>query len=52
MGGLLSVTFSDIFVVKMENDVAIPSKPIFHSRFANEIYSRQKLRANVLFEHN
>ena len=52
MGGPLSVTFSDIFMAKMENDVAIPSKPIFYSRFENEIYSRQKLGANVLFEHN
>ena len=27
MGGPLSVTFSDIYIVKMENDVVIPSKP-------------------------
>ena len=27
MGGTLSVTFSDICMVKMENDVPIPSKP-------------------------
>ena len=26
MGGQLSVTFKDIYMVKMENDVAIPSK--------------------------
>ena len=26
MGGPLSVTFSDIYMVKMENDVVIPSK--------------------------
>ena len=30
MGGSLSVTFSDIYVVKMENDVVIPSKPTFY----------------------
>ena len=29
MGGQLSVTFSDIYMVKMENDVAILSKLIF-----------------------
>ena len=30
MGGQLSVTFSDIYVVKLENDVVISSKPIFY----------------------
>ena len=29
MGGPLSVTLSEIYMVKMENDVVIPSKPIF-----------------------
>ena len=29
MGGPLFVIFSDIHIVKMENDVVIPSKPIF-----------------------
>ena len=28
MGEPLSVTFSDIYMVKMENDAVIPSKPI------------------------
>ena len=32
MGGPQSVTFSDIYIVKMENDVAKPSKPIFYCR--------------------
>ena len=50
MGGPLSVTFSDIYMVKMENDVVIPSKPIFYHRFVDDIYSRQKLGDNVLFE--
>ena len=49
MGGPLSVTFSDIHLVKMENDVVISSKPIFYLRFVDEIYSRQKLGDNVLF---
>ena len=30
MGGPLFVTFSDIYMVKMENDIVIPSKPIFY----------------------
>ena len=49
MGGPLSVTFSDVYMVKMENDV-IPSKPIFYGRFEDDIYSRWKLRDNVLFD--
>ena len=47
MGGPLSVTFSDIYMVKMENDVVTPSKPIFYCRFLDYIYSRQKLGDNV-----
>ena len=50
MGGPLSVTFSDIHMVKMENDVVIPSKPIFYRRFVDDIYSRRKLGDNVLFD--
>ena len=49
MGGPLSVTFSDIYMVKMENDVVMPSKPIFYWRFLDDIYSRRKLGDNVLF---
>ena len=50
MGGPLSVTFSDINMVKMEDDVVILSKRIFYRRFVEDIYSRQKLGDNVLFE--
>ena len=50
MGGPLSVTFSDIYMVKMENDVVTPSKPIFYRRFVDDIYTRQKLGDNVLFD--
>ena len=50
MEGPLSVTFSDIYMVKMENDVVIPSKPIFYRRFVDDIYSRRKLGDNVLFD--
>ena len=49
MGGPLSFTFSDIYMVKMENDVVIPSKPIFYRRFVDDIYSRRILGDNVLF---
>ena len=50
MGGPQSVSFSDIYTVKMENDVVIPSKPIFYPRFVDDTYSRQKLGDNVLFD--
>ena len=50
MGEPLSVTFSDIYMVKMENDVVIPSKPIFCYRFVDDIYRSWKLGDNVLFD--
>ena len=50
MGVPLPVTFSAIYMVKMENDVVIPSKPIFYRRFVDDIYSRRKLGDNVLFD--
>ena len=50
MGGPLSVTFSDIYMVKIENDVVITSKPIFYCRFVDNSYSRRKLGDNVLFD--
>ena len=36
-------------MVKMENDVVVPSKAIFYWRLVDDIYSRQKLGDNVLF---
>ena len=50
MGGQLSVSLSDIYMDKMENDVVIPSKPIFYRRFVDDIYGRRKLGDNVLFD--
>ena len=43
MGGPLYVTFTQNYVVKMENDIVIPSKPIFYWRFLEDIYSRRKI---------
>ena len=34
----------------MENNVVIPSKPIFHRRFVDDIYSRRELGDSVLFD--
>ena len=50
VGGPLSLTFIDIYMVKMKIDVVIPSKPIFYCRFADDIYSTRKLGDNVLFD--
>ena len=48
--GPLSGTFSYIYLVNMENDVVTLSKPMFYHRFVDDIYSRRKLRDNVLFD--
>lgn len=42
MGRPLSVTLSDIYLVKMENDIVIPWKYILYWRFADDIYSRKE----------
>ena len=42
MGGPLSVTLSDIFMIKIENDIVIPTKPIFYRRYVDDIYNRRK----------
>ena len=48
MGGPLSVTFAEIHVIRMENDIAIPLKPIFYRRFLDDIINQRK--RNVLDE--
>ena len=50
MEGPLSVTFSDIYMVTMENNVVIPPKPVFNRRFVDDINRRRKLGDNILFE--
>ena len=51
MGGPLSVTFSDIFMIKMESDIVIPHKPLFYCRFVDDIYyRRKKFQRDELFE--
>ena len=42
MGGPLPVTFSDIFMIKMESEIVIPHKPLFYRRFVDDIYNRRK----------
>ena len=42
MGGPLSVTFSNIFMIKMENYMVIPKKPILYRRYVDDIFNRRK----------
>ena len=42
MGGLMSVVFPDIYVCKMQKDIAIPANPIFYNRYMDDTYVRRK----------
>ena len=42
MGGSLYFTLSDIWMVKMENNIVIPHKPIFYKRYVDDIINRRK----------
>ena len=49
MGGPLSITFAEIYMVRMENDVVIPLKPIFYRRFDDIINHCKKNVPDELF---
>ena len=50
MGGPLSVTLSDIHMMRMETDVVVPIRPIFYKRYVDDIYNRrQKNTCDVLY---
>ena len=49
MGGPPSVTFSDTYVVKIGNVIAIRSKPLFYQKLVDDIYSGRKIGNNDLF---
>ena len=42
MGVPLSVTLSDMYMGKIENDIVVPTRPVFYRRFADDIYNRRK----------
>ena len=42
MVGPLSVTFVEIHMIRIENDIVIPLKPIFYRRFVDDIINRCK----------
>ena len=45
-GGPVSVVSSDIFMCKIEEDVVVPSKPIFYKRYVDDTYIRRKKKVN------
>ena len=42
MGGPLSLTLVDIHMIRTENDIVKPLKPLFYKRYVDDIYSRRK----------
>ena len=42
MGGPLSVILSDIYIIKMENDIVRPLQPKFYRRYVDDIYNRRR----------
>ena len=52
MCGPISVVFSDIYVCKMEENIAIPANPIFYKRYVDDTYVwRKKHETDKLFLH-
>ena len=51
IGSPLAVTFSDNYVVKLENDIVMPPKPKFYRRYVDDMCNRRKVILNdILFE--
>ena len=41
MGGPLSVTFANIFLTKLENEIVRPIEPTFYKRFVDDVINRR-----------
>ena len=52
MSGPLSVTSSDINMIKVENDIALPTKAVFYRRFVDDIYNRRKKNTEDKLYHS
>ena len=53
MPGPLSVTFSDIYMLKPENDILLPIKPNFYRWYVDDIFTKRKVNMNdILFEQS
>lgn len=42
----LFFTFSDMYMVKLENDNAVPCKPKFYRRYLDDMFDRRKANLN------
>ena len=42
----LFFTFSDMYMVKLENDNAVPCKPKFYKRYVDDMFDRRKANLN------
>ena len=50
MSDPLSVTLSDIHMIRIETDVVVPIRPIFYKQYVDDIYNRrQKNTCDVLY---
>ena len=47
-GGPLSVTLSDIWTVKMENNIVMPHKPTFYKRYVGDTINHRKIHEEGL----
>ena len=52
MSGPLFVTSSDINMIKVENDITLPTKPVFYCRFVDDIYDRRKKNTEDKLYHS
>ena len=51
MGGPLSVTLSDVHMIRMKTDVVVPIRPIFYRRYVDDIYNRCQINTrDVLYD--
>ena len=51
MGGSRSVTFSNIYMIKLKSEIVILQKPLFYCRDVDDIYNRWKqFKHDELFE--
>ena len=46
IGSPRSVTFSDINIVKLDNDMVTPRKPKFYRRYVDDLFNRRKVNMN------
>ena len=48
MGGPLSVTLTDIHMIRTKNDVVKPLKQMFYKRYIDDIYSRREIKTVLI----